>query len=823
MRNSVRLFLSLFIITFLTSCSFFGSDADWNSRKISSSEDFYTEQVKPILDNRCVACHSCYNAPCQLKLSSYEGIERGANKDEIYDFNTVFPKKMTRLFEDAQSAKEWHEKFDFFPIIKKTEEGEVNLSQSTIYHMLNLKAENPYSVGNFQAEYSRTCPEIKTNPLTRFANAELHQMDKYKEDMPWAGMPYGLPALTDAEHNTLISWLAMGAPGPMTSKESDPNHLKIIEWEEFFNGESIKEKITSRYIYEHLVFAHIYFDNDTENFYQIIRAKNRFGKPEIIPTRRPYDDPGKTFFYRLRKITSTIVHKTHIIYPFSDAKMQRYRELFLDIPWASQELTLPSYKLKTSANPLETFAQMPAKSRYQFLLDDAQYHITTFIRGPVCRGQVALNVIDDHFWLFFVDPDSDVFVNDQEAMNAVKKYGATPARFGSHLNISALTFYKKSIANKEKLRKTKNDILDKKIPQGFGIDDIWDGDQHNENALLTIFRHFDSATVVQGAQGNLPQTVWVFDYLIFEDVYYNLVAGYDVYGAATHQVKTRIHMDHSRINSQDNFIDMLPRGERQLVRFEWSRNKESVFKKETPKGLKKLKTKITEATKRIVNNDAALKMKTLFPYLGDERKTKVNYQSQDHVKELLNKILSVRLSNKVKGNMDTFNCCDNNKSSFISEINSIEDFERESSKVFGVTADHPRWFPDVSLLRIMKRNGEDQAYTIVHNVAHWNVTYMFNESDRLRPEKDTINLFKGYVGSYPNYFFTVKEENLREFLVDIVNINLWRGSYINFVNKYGVNRMRSDFWEHYDFFNENFKQNYPLEAGILDLNRYKNY
>ena len=29
----------------------------------------------------------------------------------------------------------------------------------------------------------------------------------------------------------------------------------------------------------------------------------------------------------------------------------------------------------------------------------------TFIRGPVCKGQVALNVIQDHFWALFLDPD----------------------------------------------------------------------------------------------------------------------------------------------------------------------------------------------------------------------------------------------------------------------------------------------------------------------------------------------------------------------------------------------------------------------------------
>jgi hypothetical protein len=45
---------------------------------------FYKD-IKPILDSRCVSCHGCYDAPCQLKLGSIEGIDRGATKQLVYD------------------------------------------------------------------------------------------------------------------------------------------------------------------------------------------------------------------------------------------------------------------------------------------------------------------------------------------------------------------------------------------------------------------------------------------------------------------------------------------------------------------------------------------------------------------------------------------------------------------------------------------------------------------------------------------------------------------------------------------------------------------
>ncbi len=38
----------------------------------------YRADVQPILDRRCVVCHACNDAQCQLKLSAWEGIARGA-------------------------------------------------------------------------------------------------------------------------------------------------------------------------------------------------------------------------------------------------------------------------------------------------------------------------------------------------------------------------------------------------------------------------------------------------------------------------------------------------------------------------------------------------------------------------------------------------------------------------------------------------------------------------------------------------------------------------------------------------------------------------
>src|SRR5688572_24000474 len=45
----------------------------------------YQEHVRPLFDGKCAACHSCNEAPCQLKLTSAEGVMRGASRDRVYD------------------------------------------------------------------------------------------------------------------------------------------------------------------------------------------------------------------------------------------------------------------------------------------------------------------------------------------------------------------------------------------------------------------------------------------------------------------------------------------------------------------------------------------------------------------------------------------------------------------------------------------------------------------------------------------------------------------------------------------------------------------
>ncbi|HFU74159.1 MAG TPA: peptidylprolyl isomerase, partial [Helicobacteraceae bacterium] len=462
--------------------------------------DFMSD-VKPILDRRCVVCHSCYNSPCQLKLSSYEGLDRGATKALVYDGARLSATEPTRLFMDALSRQAWREK-GFSSVTQNSAESGKN--NAILLQLLHHKKEHNVSVGEYRPDTEElTCPK------------DRQELADFLDDNPNKGMPYGFPALSNREYTTIAQWLAQGAHGPTPEdkmKQYRPSSQLLSSlktWETFLNNDSIKHQMSARYLYEHLFLAHLYFSQKPDEFYELIRSTTPPGEPiKVIPTVRPYDDPGvRRVYYRFRKIHSTIVHKTHMTVALNQEVLSRYQELFIDTPW-EQTPHLMAYDNKTASNAFVTFAQIPARSRYQFLLDNAEYVIRTFIRGPVCKGQIALNVIHDHFWVMFLDPDADKTILDNGFLSSEYENLRIPNEKGSGSSLYRV------LGNRytKRLKQFHSDKqqLYKETPAQQR--DLWLGDKPEDAPILTVYRHFDSASVHRGVLGDLPRTAWVIDY-----------------------------------------------------------------------------------------------------------------------------------------------------------------------------------------------------------------------------------------------------------------------------------------------------------------------
>ena len=160
----------------------------------------YLAEVKPLLDKRCVVCHSCYNSPCQLKLSSFEGLDRGATKEAVYNSSRLKTMDPTRLFTDALTTEEWRKK-EFFSVTESN--ASEGLNNSTMLQLLDHKMKNPKSTGDYFPEASDlTCSE----------NGK--ELGGYLKKHPNRGMPFGFPPLKKEEFDIIAGWLVQGVKGP---------------------------------------------------------------------------------------------------------------------------------------------------------------------------------------------------------------------------------------------------------------------------------------------------------------------------------------------------------------------------------------------------------------------------------------------------------------------------------------------------------------------------------------------------------------------------------------------------------------------------------
>ena len=160
----------------------------------SSDGQFYQSAVKPVLESRCVVCHGCYDAPCQLKLTSAAGIDRGISKELVYDGTRLVAAKPHRLFIDADSTSEWRE-LGFSPVLNEYPESPANnLAASLLYNTLLVKKSNPLpQVAQLGDEYDFSLDRTATC-------ASIESYQQVAEHQPSLGMPYGFPALEKNEY-----------------------------------------------------------------------------------------------------------------------------------------------------------------------------------------------------------------------------------------------------------------------------------------------------------------------------------------------------------------------------------------------------------------------------------------------------------------------------------------------------------------------------------------------------------------------------------------------------------------------------------------------
>ena len=149
-------------------------------------------------------------------------------------------------------------------------------------------------------------------------------------------------------------------------------------------------------------------------------------------------------------------------------------------------------------------------------------------------------------------------------------------------------------------------------------------------------------------------------------------------------------------------------------------------------------------------------------------------------------------------------------------------FELAARELVDRPAPYVAVFPDTVLLRVKTGAGPDLVYTVARNRSHASVEFIFSEGVELEPAEDSLQIVSGIVTSRPNFFLTVDDAGLDEFVAAWKALRAGDGSWAAFARKYGARRSDPAFWSTFDFFADAFPVLDPLGAAVLDLSRYTN-
>ena len=283
--------------------SLYGPQAVRDRVADASADIDFEHAVQPIFNRRCLVCHACYDAPCQLKMENFSGPRsRREHRSPVYDSARLLEAPPTRLgdrrADDAAMARQG--------ILSGAERARSDAAEQparerAVQHARAEGAQSaaaaaccPTACSTFRCDRAQSC-------------ATLEEMPKYEKRTPAMGYAVRY-AGADVRRNDAVSRSGCRPAPRHVCRRRCPSRISAAsnEWEAFFNGASLKAQLMSRYMYEHLFLADIYFDEvGTGEHFRLVRSTTPPGQPiDIIATRRPYDDPGVARpYYRLQRNT----------------------------------------------------------------------------------------------------------------------------------------------------------------------------------------------------------------------------------------------------------------------------------------------------------------------------------------------------------------------------------------------------------------------------------------------------------------------------------------------------------------------------------------
>jgi hypothetical protein len=765
-RPSVILGAVVAALLFLLACD--GAVA----QTVPATAPDYTHDIQPIFNRRCIACHGCIGSPCNVKLDTFRGVDRGGYSVNPYSSHIEASRRVG--MDVAQTTAEWRQR-GFYPVLTREGTSSNRLEGSLLYQM--VIAGYQHNQPGFSREaimplharrYNHACP------------ATPEALKTYLQTNPAAGMPFGLPAISGDEIEKLAAWVANGSPGPSPEDVSKAGMVKgkaaVADWENFLNDPDPRNRLVARYIFDHVFQASIVLEESPGDFFRLVRSKTPPTAElpvEVIDTPLPYDNPYTyagvdRFWYRLQKVTAPRVQKNHFVWNLNKGSLAHLKELFLARAWDMTQDMNPPWGV---GNPFQIFRAIPAEARSLFLLENAELIVGGITYGPICLGQVATYAVKDQFWVYFLDPRYDSSVQDP-------KLGLeTWSTMMDRLPIGNAEFVEAYGKAQKRL-----------TPEGLTIDAVWNGGRKNPNAWLTVLRHETNVSVMKGRQGGMPRSQWLITYSGFERLYYDTVASYKYWEGDVGKLETLVFFNFLREEMEDNFLLLLPQKDRAPIRQSWSQG-----------GFGALGRFVVPFPDRDLPGGGG----------GDPQ------QSLSNVVERL----QARMGPAISGPVDRLNPVIKPNVSLDAPIGSYESWTKAVSLLTETTAyKFPRFLPSVALLRL-NHGHESRVYSLVANRVYKTQFDMFFQNGEALPNDDTMSVYPNVIGGFPNLFLEMDLSQAPAFLQALRAVQT-QEDWNALRDRYGVLRNSARFWPTLDWFNAwNFKHR-GKEAGYLDLSYY---
>jgi hypothetical protein len=277
-----------------------------------------------------------------------------------------------------------------------------------------------------------------------------------------------------------------------------------------------------------------------------------------------------------------------------------------------------------------------------------------------------------------------------------------------------------------------------------------------------------------------------------ERIHYLLVAGFNVFGNLSHQLHTRLYMDFLRMEGEDLFLSFLPTSHRKTIRDSWYQ------------GMREDREDDIGDIETWLSKDVVTGCRTNDP----------QRELYKHLSKRLAKVLRNGAANRCQGK----NCV---------KLGADADKRRIDKAMQRIAAIRGKVvvaLPDVIFVRVRrgKDSDDDLAYTVIRDKAYKNVTSILDDEEDTKYRdfsNDALTVVDWLEGSYPNFFASVGIEDIDRFLEQYAALQD-RDDFEKLISMYGIRRTNSGFWDTADWFQDQYLREKPVQAGLLDLNRY---